>query len=187
MTRVPIVFYTEIMLCWISKDAYFCMIQRHFFHSLPLKGIVSWDWDWLEWIVNERSKELRIAGAYFYCFLMPFSCFNLQKASFVGFSFDSYSADDEQQPQIGLIHRFCTCTINSLRGNLLPRWRNRSWRYLQDDCHHFVESFAIGTVLSACFFYWQVIIDHRCRSAVVTHHSQSNCLMRNRCGLIFQK
>ncbi len=27
--------------------------------------------------VNERSKELRIAGAYLYCFLMPFSCFNL--------------------------------------------------------------------------------------------------------------
>ncbi len=42
-----------------------------------LKGIVSWDWDWLEWIVNERSKGLRVAGAYFYCFLMPFSCFNL--------------------------------------------------------------------------------------------------------------
>ncbi len=40
------------------------------------KGIVSWDWDRLEWIVNERSKELRIAGAYLYCFLMPFSCFN---------------------------------------------------------------------------------------------------------------
>jgi hypothetical protein len=38
---------------------------------------VSWDWDWLEWIVNERSKELTAAGAYFYCFLMPFSCFNL--------------------------------------------------------------------------------------------------------------
>ncbi len=31
-----------------------------------LKGIVSWDWYWLEWIGNERSKELRIAGAYFY-------------------------------------------------------------------------------------------------------------------------
>jgi hypothetical protein len=29
------------------------------------------------------------------------------------------------------------------------------------------------------------IIDHRCRSAVVTHHSQSNCLVKNRCGLIF--
>jgi hypothetical protein len=40
-------------------------------------------------------KKLRIAGAYFYCFLMPFSCFNFLKASFVGFSFDSYSADDE--------------------------------------------------------------------------------------------
>jgi hypothetical protein len=49
---------------------------------------------------------------------------------------------------------------------------------------------AIGTVLCTCFFYWQVIIDHRCRSAVVTHHSQSNSprnyLMRNCCGLIFK-
>ncbi len=63
---------------------------------LEIKGIVSWDWDWLEWIVNEISKELRIAGAYFYCFLMPFSCFNLKKkTSFVCFLFDSYSADDE--------------------------------------------------------------------------------------------
>jgi hypothetical protein len=26
-----------------------------------------------------------------------------------------------------------------------------------------------------------VIIDHQCRSAVVTHHSQSNCSMWNRC------
>jgi hypothetical protein len=45
---------------------------------------------------------------------------------------------------------------------------------------------AIGIVLSTCFFYWQVIIDHRCRSAVVTHYLQSNCLMRNRCGLLFK-
>jgi hypothetical protein len=47
-----------------------------------------------------------------------------------------------------------------------------------DDCHHFFEFSVIGIVLSACFFYWQVVIDHWCRSAVVTHHSQSNCLMR---------
>jgi hypothetical protein len=33
---------------------------------------------------------------------------------------------------------------------------------------------AIGTVLSACLFYWQVVIDHWCRSAVVTHQFQSN-------------
>ncbi len=39
---------------------------------LIIKGIVPWDWDWLEWIVNERSKELRIAGAYFYCFWCHF-------------------------------------------------------------------------------------------------------------------
>jgi hypothetical protein len=30
----------------------------------------------------------------------------------------------------------------------------------------------------------QVIIVHLCLSAVVTHHSQSNCLMRNRCSLM---
>ncbi len=36
------------------------------------KGIVSWDWDWLEWIVNGRSRELRIAGAYFYAFWCHF-------------------------------------------------------------------------------------------------------------------
>ncbi len=29
------------------------------------KGIVSGDRDWLEWAVNERSKELWIPGAYF--------------------------------------------------------------------------------------------------------------------------
>jgi hypothetical protein len=40
--------------------------------------------------------------------------------------------------------------------------------------------------LSACFFYRQVIIDHRCRSAVVTRHSKGNCLGRNHCGLIFK-
>jgi hypothetical protein len=29
--------------------------------------------------------------------------------------------DDEWQTQIGLIHRLCTCTIDSLRGKFLPR------------------------------------------------------------------
>jgi hypothetical protein len=43
-----------------------------------------------------------------------------------------------------------------------------------DDCHHFFEFSAIGTVLSACLFYWQVVIDHWRRSAVVTHQFQSN-------------
>jgi hypothetical protein len=33
-----------------------------------LKGIVSWDWDWLEWIVNERSKELRMPEHIFIVF-----------------------------------------------------------------------------------------------------------------------
>jgi hypothetical protein len=40
-------------------------------------------------------KDQKKLGAYFYCFLMPFSCYNFLKASFASFSFDSYSADDE--------------------------------------------------------------------------------------------
>jgi hypothetical protein len=30
------------MLCWISKDAYFCMLQGHFVHSLQLKSRKVW-------------------------------------------------------------------------------------------------------------------------------------------------
>jgi hypothetical protein len=32
--------------------------------------------------------------SYYLFFLMSFSCFHLKKTSFVGFSFDSYSADE---------------------------------------------------------------------------------------------
>ncbi len=51
-------------------------VKETLLQKTAFKRIVSWDWDWLEWIVNQRSKELRIAGAYLYCFLMPFSCYN---------------------------------------------------------------------------------------------------------------
>jgi hypothetical protein len=56
----------------------------------------------------------------FYAFSCHFHVL-IEKTSFVGFSIDTFSADDEQQPQINLIHRFCTRTIDSSKGMLLPR------------------------------------------------------------------
>jgi hypothetical protein len=44
----------------------------------------------------------------------------------------------------------------------------------------------IRTVLSACSFYQQVIIDNLCQSAVVSHYLPSKFLMRNHCSLIFK-
>ncbi len=147
------------------------------------KGIVLWDWDWLEWIVNE--KNLGLPEHIFIAFWRHFHVLICKKQALLVSHLTVTLRMMSNNPQIGLIHQFCTCTIDSLRGKLLPRWRNWLWRYLQDDCRHFLKSFAVGTVLSACFFYRQVIIDDRCRSAVVTHHSQSNCLMIILCGLIF--
>jgi hypothetical protein len=69
----------------------------------------------------------------------------------------------------------------------LLRLRNWLWRYLLDDCRHLFRFSENGIVLSACFFYWQVIIDHWCRYVDVTLHSQSNCLIRNCCRLILKK
>ena len=70
-----------------------------------IKGIVSRDWERLQWFPSVRSEECRVTGAYFYSILMPFWCFNSKKACFCGFSFDSYSANDEWQPQIIFFHR----------------------------------------------------------------------------------
>ncbi len=67
-----------------------------------LKGIVSRVWEQLQWNPSDRSEVFRIAGAYFYSLLTPFSCFNSKKAFCGGFSFDSNSANDEQQPEITL-------------------------------------------------------------------------------------
>jgi hypothetical protein len=44
---------------------------------------------------TKRCEEHRVAGAYFYSILMPFSCLNSKNACFGGFSFDSYSANDK--------------------------------------------------------------------------------------------
>jgi hypothetical protein len=60
-----------------------------------LKGIVCRVWEQLQWHPSDRSEEFRIAGAYFYALFIPFSCFNSKKACCSGFSFDSYSANDE--------------------------------------------------------------------------------------------
>ncbi len=61
----------------------------------PLKGIVSRDWEQIQWIPSDRSEECRVAGAYFFPILMSFSCLNSKNACFGGFSFDSYSANDK--------------------------------------------------------------------------------------------
>jgi hypothetical protein len=51
----------------------------------------------------------------------------------------------------------------------------------------FSSFFAIGTVFSACFFYRQVIIDHGADLRLLLIIRRVNCLMINRCGLIFLK
>ncbi len=73
-----------------------------------------------------------------------------------------------------LCYRCCTCVIHSSIGMLLPGWRTQVWCYLLDDCRHFVDLSAMGTVTSACLIYRQVSIDHWWGSAAVTHHSQSD-------------
>jgi hypothetical protein len=62
---------------------------------IALKGIVSRVWEQLQWHPSDKSEEFSIAGAYFYSLLITFSCFNSQNACCSGFSFDSYSANDE--------------------------------------------------------------------------------------------
>ncbi len=52
-----------------------------------IKGIVSRDWEQIQWIPSDWSEECRVAGAYFVPVLMPFSCFNLKNAWFGSFSF----------------------------------------------------------------------------------------------------
>ncbi len=64
------------------------------------------------------------------------------------------------------------------------RWLNWAWNYCLDDGHHLFNFSVIRTILSTCFIYWLVSFDLWCYSAVVTHHLQITCLMRN-CGLIF--
>ncbi len=63
--------------------------------SSIFKGIVSRVWEQLQWHPSDRSEEFRITGAYFYSLLIPFSCFNSKKTHYSGFSFDSYSANEE--------------------------------------------------------------------------------------------
>jgi hypothetical protein len=37
--------------------------------SCRLKGIMSGNWEWIQWIPSVRYKECRVAGAYFlFCF-----------------------------------------------------------------------------------------------------------------------
>ncbi len=58
-----------------------------------VKGIVSQDGEWTQWILSVKSGKCKVAGAYFYSILMSFSSFHSKNVRFGGFSFDSYSAD----------------------------------------------------------------------------------------------
>ncbi len=152
---------------------------------LLFKGIVSQDWEKIQWIPSDRFEEWRVAGAYFFPDLMPFSCLNSKNACFGSFSFDSYSANDKKQSKIILFYWCCTCMIHSSIGMLLPGQRTLEWCYLLDDCRYFFYLSAIGTVTSACLIYRQVSIDYRWGSAAVTHHSQSYCHMRHCQNMFF--
>jgi hypothetical protein len=71
--------YNMLLLQQRSDQNLKCIDWKIQVGKYGFKGIVSRDWDWPEWVVNKRSKELRIAGAYFYCFFMPFSCSIVKK------------------------------------------------------------------------------------------------------------
>ncbi len=119
---------------------------------------------------------------------MPFSCFNYQKNKLCRFLIWQLlcgwwvTTADQFHPSV------CTCTIDFSIGTVCyyPDKEIDQDVTCGMSANIFSIFFAVGTVLSTCLFYRQVIIDHRCWSAVVTSHSQSNCLMRNRCGLIFK-
>jgi hypothetical protein len=51
--------------------------------------------NWLKWALNERSEVLRVGGAYFYTLFDIIIMFKFFKKRFGGYSFDSYSANDE--------------------------------------------------------------------------------------------
>jgi hypothetical protein len=75
-------------ICW-----QYCTCE--YLLRFSIKGIVSRDWEQIQWIPSDWSEECRVAGAYFSPVLKPFLCFNLKNACFGGFSFDSYSANDK--------------------------------------------------------------------------------------------
>ncbi len=134
-----------------------------------LKGIVSRDWEQIQWIPSGWSEECRVAGAYFFPFWSHFYVL-IGKMHDLAVSHLTVTL----RMKIILCYRCCTCMIHSSIGMLLPGWRTRAWCYSSDDCRHFVDLSAMGTVTSACLIYRQMSIDHRWGSAAVTHHSQSD-------------
>ncbi len=81
---------TYLRSSWFAVDSG----RQYCFWNL-IKGIVSRDWEQIQWIPSVKSEKCRVAGAYFFPVLMPFSCFNSKNMCFVSFSFDSYSANDK--------------------------------------------------------------------------------------------
>ncbi len=59
-------------------------------------------------VLNERSEDLRVAGAYFNAFQCHCHAFIIKKTGFGGLAFDSDSNDDDLQLQISFIDQFRT-------------------------------------------------------------------------------
>jgi hypothetical protein len=96
--------------------------------------------------------------------LMPFSCFDHKKklCRFLIWQLLCgwwVTTVDQSHPSVlymydWFFNRYVTPQMKKLIVTLLAGW-----------LPHFFEFFAIGTVLSTCFFQWQVITDHQCQSA----------------------
>ncbi len=70
------------MLNMIFKNVFLyqnCMLLT------SLTGMVSWDWDWLEWVLNDRSEEHGVAKANYWHFLTWFLFFYYKKTCFCSF------------------------------------------------------------------------------------------------------
>ncbi len=72
-------------LSYIHYSILFILLTQNFhrqnqkFHvQSVLKGIVSRDWEQIQWIPSDRFEECRVAGAYFFSVLKPFLCLILK-------------------------------------------------------------------------------------------------------------
>ncbi len=99
--------YTGQIILTICVGWIFCRLSVDilstalFISGLQMCLAPNWrDWvtrlkNWLKWALNERSEVLRVGGAYFYTLFDIIIMFKFFKKRFGGYSFDSYSANDE--------------------------------------------------------------------------------------------
>jgi hypothetical protein len=129
-------------------------------------------------------KSLALPEHIFNSLWHRFHVLILKKSWYYSFSFDSNSVNDEWQPQINLLDRSCTCTIDFVIGT--SRLKRPTWAWHQlllDHSHYFklsaIAHSAIGTVSSSCLICRQVSIEHQWLSETVTHNMQNYCQKRN--------